>query len=70
MTQGYGSENGNDPLLERAKQIVEELQDQILEVIDASVCKHRECDLQAFAIAVGQAFVAQCLKTYADLRVA
>jgi hypothetical protein len=64
MTRGNGRENGNDPFLEQAKQMVEELQDQLLEVTDASVRRHPDCDPQAFAVAVGQAFVAQCLKTY------
>lgn len=66
MTQGNGRENGDDPLLEQARQIVEELQDHILQVTDTCVRKHPDCDPQAFAVAVGQAFVAQCLKTYGE----
>lgn len=62
MDKGNGRDN--DPLLEQTKQLVERLQDQILEITDNAVRQHPECDPQAFVIAVGQAFVAQSLKTY------
>jgi hypothetical protein len=66
MTPGNGRENGDDPFLKQAKQMVEELQDEVLEATDVCAKKHPECDPQAFAVAVGQAFVAQCLKTYGE----
>ncbi len=66
MTRGNGSEDPNDRLLEPTRRVVEELQDRILVVIDACITEHPECDLQAFPVAAGQAFVAQCLKTYGE----
>jgi hypothetical protein len=64
MNKRNGHDDGNDPLLEQTKQMVESLQDQILEITDSVVKQHPACDPQAFAVALGQAFVAQCLKTY------
>jgi hypothetical protein len=66
MTQGNGREDGVDAQLEATKQVVEQLQDQILEIIETCARTSPECDPQAFPVAAGQAFVAQCLKTYGE----
>jgi hypothetical protein len=66
MTHGNGSEDPKDRLLEPTRRFVEELQDRILALIDVCIKEHPECDLQAFPVAAGQAFVAQCLKTYGE----
>lgn len=66
MTHGNGSQDPNDRQLELSKRVVEDLQDQILALIDTFIKEYPKCDLQAFPIAAGQAFVAQCLKTYGE----
>jgi hypothetical protein len=66
MTHGNGNEDRNDRLFESSRRVVEELQDRILVLIDSCIEEHPECDLQAFPVAAGQAFVAQCLKTYGE----
>jgi hypothetical protein len=66
MTKGNGRENGADSQLEATKLVVEQLQDQILEIIEGCAKTHPKCDVQAFPVAAGQAFVAQCLKTYGE----
>lgn len=66
MTRENGSEDPSDRLLGLTRRVVEELQDHILALIDACITEHPECDLQAFPVAAGQAFVAQCLKTYGE----
>jgi hypothetical protein len=43
---------------------VEKLQDHLLEQVERFAEEHPDCDRAAYPVAVGQAFVAQCLKTY------
>lgn len=42
------------------------LQDAILDMIKTFAGEHPDCDPSAYPIAIGQAFVAQCLKTYGE----
>jgi hypothetical protein len=50
--------------VESARRMVEALQDQILEQIETFADEHPDCDHSALPVALGQAFVAQCLKAY------
>lgn len=52
--------------VESTKRIVGILQDAVLEMIERFAGKHPDCDPSAYPIAIGQAFVAQCLKTYGE----
>jgi hypothetical protein len=61
---GNSSDAEDNRRVESTKRSVEALQDQILEQIETFADEHPECDPSALPIAVGQAFVAQCLKTY------
>lgn len=46
--------------------MVEKLQDHILEEVEKFAEEHPDCDPEAYPVAVGQAFVAQCLKAYGE----
>lgn len=50
--------------MESTKRIVGALQDAILQMIETFAGEHPDCDPAAYPVAICQAFVAQCLKTY------
>lgn len=64
MTNTHPSNEPNNPRLEFNRLMVEKLQDHILEEVERFAEEHPDCDLAAYPVAVGQAFVAQCLKVY------
>jgi hypothetical protein len=66
MTPGNGHEEENNPHLDFTRVVVEKLQDEILQQIETCASEYPDCDPQAFPVAVCQAFVAQCLKTYGE----
>jgi hypothetical protein len=63
MTNHLSKEPKN-PRLEFNRLMVEKLQDHLLEQVESFAEEHPDCDPAAYPVAVGQAFVAQCLKTY------
>ncbi len=66
MTYIDESEGENNQRIAFTKLMVEKLQDQLLEQVEAFAEDHPDCDPAAFPVAVGQAFVAQCLKAYGE----
>ncbi len=62
----HPSKEQNDPRLKFNRLMVEKLQDHILEEVEKFAEEHPDCDLEAYPVAVGQAFVAQCLKAYGE----
>ncbi len=66
MTNTHSSNEANNPRLEFARLMVEKLQDHILEEVEKFAEEHPDCDPEAYPVAVGQAFVAQCLKAYGE----
>lgn len=60
------SNERNNPRLEFTRAMVEKLQDHILEEVEKFAEEHPDCDPEAYPVAVGQAFVAQCLKAYGE----
>ena len=64
MTNTHPRNEGKNPRLEFTRAMVEKLQDHILEEVDKFAEEHPDCDPEAYPVAVGQAFVAQCLKAY------
>jgi hypothetical protein len=66
MTNMHSSNEPNNTHLEFTRLMIEKLQDHILEEVEKFAEEHPNCDLQAYPVAVGQAFVAQCLKSYGE----
>lgn len=64
MTPKNQSDDDKNPRVAVTRHIVESLQDRILDLVEAFAQDHPDCDPAAYPVAVGQAFVAQCLKTY------
>jgi hypothetical protein len=60
----HPSKEPKNPRLEFNRLMVEKLQDHILEQVERFAEEHPDCDRAAYPVAVGQAFVGQCLKTY------
>ncbi len=63
-TRSNSSDDEENQRVESTRRMVEALQDQILEQIEAFADEHPDCYPSALPVAVGQAFVAQCLKAY------
>lgn len=66
MTNTNESDDQNSQRIAFTKLMVEKLQDELLEQVESFAENHPDCDPTAFPVAVGQAFVAQCLKTYGE----
>ena len=66
MANTHQSNERNNPRLEFTRAMVEKLQDHILEEVEKFAEEHPDCDPGAYPVAVGQAFVAQCLKAYGE----
>lgn len=64
MTPQDLSDDEEDQRVESTKRIVGALQDMILQMIDTFATEYPDCDPAAYPLAICQAFVAQCLKTY------
>ena len=58
------SDDEENQRIEFTKRMVETLQDEILQIIETFADEHPDCDPSAYPVAIGQAFVAQCLKAY------
>jgi hypothetical protein len=66
MTNTHSSNEQHNPQLEFNRLMVEKLQDHILEEVEKFAEEHPDCNPEAYPVAVGQAFVAQCLKAYGE----
>lgn|GEM_PF-3326818 len=64
MTPEHLSDDEENQRIEFTKRMVEALQDTILQTVETFADEHPDCDPSAYPVAVGQAFVAQCLKAY------
>ncbi len=66
MTNMHPSNEQDNRRLAFNRQMVEKLQDHLLEEVEKFAEAHPDCDPEAYPVAVGQAFVAQCLKAYGE----
>lgn len=64
MTPRDISDDEEDQRVKSTKRIVATLQDAVLQLIETFAAEHPDCDPEAYPVAICQAFVAQCLKTY------
>lgn len=64
MMRRHFSEEEENRRLESTKRMVEALQDTVLQIVETFADEHPDCDPSAYPVALGQAFVAQCLKAY------
>lgn len=63
MSEHFSDEDESQRV-QLTRRMVETLQDAFLQMIETFSDEHPECDPSAYPIALGQAFVAQCLKVY------
>jgi hypothetical protein len=64
MPRHFSEEEEENRRLESTKRMVEALQDTVLQMVETFADEHPDCDPSAYPVALGQAFVAQCLKAY------
>lgn len=66
MTNTHDSDQRHIERIAFTRLMVEKLQDGLLEQVESFAEDHPDCDPAALPVALGQAFVAQCLKTYGE----
>jgi len=64
MTNTHDSDQRHIERIAFTRLMVEKLQDGLLQQVELFAEEHPDCDPAALPVALGQAFVAQCLKTY------